>query len=198
MNIINTLNKAQSKLLKIHCYKKDRIIFHQGDKCTEIGIIITGEVSIVSYLIDGSEIVYNSLKQDEIFGNNLIFSTSPYHKGNIIANKDCQIAYIKKSDLLKILQNNESFLLEYLKLQSDFTKKLNDNIKLLSIPSAEERFYYYMNTHSNIVEYDSISRLCKNIYLKRETLSRLLSKLVKNGVVKRESNYIMLVNHKEK
>ena len=192
MNILDTLKPSQLRHIKIKDLKKDTILFYENDLCKTIGIIIEGEVSIVSYLEDGNEIIYNTLYKDGIFGNNLIFSSSPYYKGNIIINKDSKIAFIEKNELIALLKSNESFMIEYLKIHSNFTKALNDKIKLLSISNAEERLYFYMHENRNEIRYKSITALAKELYLERETLSRLLSKLIKeNKIVKKEKTIIL-------
>ena len=193
MNILEHLNKTQIKLIETKNYKKNLTIIHEGDFCSRIGIVLSGEISIVSYLADGSEIIYNTLHSDDIFGNNLIFSSSPYYKGNVITNTDCKIAFIDKKDLLKILKDNENFFIHYLKIQSDFGKQLNQKIKLLSISSAKERLLYYFHLNNNIIELNSISSLAKQLYLQRETLSRVLSKLEKEKLIKRDNNSIILL-----
>lgn len=193
MKILDTLKPAQQKLLNMRPLKKGTVLFHENDKCESIGIVINGQISIVSYLIDGKEIVYNQITNNGIFGNNLVFSSEPYYKGNIIVDVDSEIAFINKKDLVKLLSDNDLFLTEYLKIQSDFGKTLNNKIKLLSIDSAEERFYFYMHEHSNAIKYSSISDLAKKLYLKRETLSRLISKLLKQKKIKKDKEYITLL-----
>lgn len=193
MKILDTLKPAQQKLLNMRFLKKGTVLFHENDKCESIGIVINGQISIVSYLIDGKEIVYNQITNNGIFGNNLVFSSEPYYKGNIIVDVDSEIAFINKKDLVKLLSDNDLFLTEYLKIQSDFGKTLNNKIKLLSIDSAEERFYFYMHEHSNAIKYSSISDLAKKLYLKRETLSRLISKLLKQKKIKKDKEYITLL-----
>ena len=193
MKILDTLKPAQQKLLNMRSLKKGTVLFHENDKCESIGIVINGQISIVSYLIDGKEIVYNQITNNGIFGNNLVFSSEPYYKGNIIIDVDSEIAFINKKDLVKLLSDNDLFLTEYLKIQSDFGKTLNNKIKLLSIDSAEERFYFYMHEHSNAIKYSSISDLAKKLYLKRETLSRLISKLLKQKKIKKDKEYITLL-----
>lgn len=193
MKILDTLKPTQQKLLNMRSLKKGTVLFHENDKCESIGIVINGQISIVSYLIDGKEIVYNQITNNGIFGNNLLFSSEPYYKGNIIVDIDSEIAFINKKDLVKLLSDNDLFLTEYLKIQSDFGKTLNNKIKLLSIDSAEERFYFYMHEHSNAIKYSSISDLAKKLYLKRETLSRLISKLVKQKKIKKDKESITLL-----
>ena len=193
MNIIDYLAPAQKKKLKYIKPSKGTTLFLENDKCSSIGIVINGQVSIVSYLNDGKEIIYNVLKENEIFGNNLIFSSDPYYKGNIITNEDSLIAMVSKKHLCEILSSNNKFMIEYLRISSDFAKKLNNNIKLLSIDSVEERFLFYLHEHQNKIEYSSISSLASLIYVERETLSRLISKLLKqNKIIKKDKTIELL------
>lgn len=193
MNILDYLSLSQQKKIKHQKYKKGSLIYSENDKCTSIGIVLSGQVSIVSYLEDGNEVVYNVIKENGIFGNNLIFSSSPYYKGNIITNEDSLIAFIPKNLLIELLSSNKEFMVEYLKIQSDFTKTLNNTIKLLSMDSAEMRLYYYLHENNNEIIFDSITDLSKKLFIQRETLSRLLSKLERQKKIKRNSNTIKLL-----
>ena len=152
-----------------------------------------GHADIISYLQDGTEIIYNRLQTDDVFGNNLLFSSDPRYKGNIIAKSDCQIALLKKEQLIRLLKNNEAFLKEYLKIQSDQGKKLNSRIRLLSQNSARARFFCYMHDHHDRISYTSINDLAKDLYLSREALSRLLSSLEKEKRIIRERKTIHLL-----
>jgi len=42
---------------------------------------------------------------------------------------------------------------------------------------------YYLRKNNNVIKYDSITSLANNLYLTRETTSRLISKLVKDKVI---------------
>jgi len=193
MNILETLSKKQLNLIEYKDYKSGLTLFYEDDLCKSIGIVLKGQLSIVTYLEDGNEVIYNILKENEIFGNNLIFSSEPYYKGNIITNVDCKIAFISKANLISLLTSNSDFMIEYLRIQSNFGKKLNNTIKLLSIASAQDRFYFYMHENKNRITYTSISELAKRLYIKRETLSRLLSKLEKEKKISKDTKKIILI-----
>ena len=190
MNITDLLSNKEKKTLIIKSLKKDDILFYELDLCECIGIILEGSVNITSYLEDGKQIIYNTINKDGIFGNNLLFSSNPYFKGDIQANCDTKIALIYKNNLIKLLQSNEQFLIEYIKHQSNFAKQLNSRIKLLSIDNAEERFYYYLHENNNIINIESVSELSRNLNLQRETVSRLLSKLIKENKIIKTKNII--------
>ena len=178
-NILFTLTTQESQLVRYVNLIKGQMLFNEGDLCECIGIVINGEIEIISYTATGREIIYNSLNQNMVFGNNLIFSSDPHYKGAVVAKNDAKIGLIYKKDLIYLLQNNENFMLSYLCYQSDTGKQLNATIKLLSIDSAEERLLYYTYRNSGVIRYKSITQLASTLHLQRETLSRLISRLVK-------------------
>lgn len=193
MNILDTIKPSKLSTINVKTLNKGDVLFRENDKCEYIGVVTEGQVSIVTYLEDGKEVIFNTLNPGDIFGNNLIFSSEPYYKGNIITNVNSKVALISKEELVSLLRSNEEFMIEYFKIQSNFSKDLNDRIKLLSMNCAEDRFYYYMHQHKNKVAYSSISELAKQLYIKRETLSRLISKLIKQKKITKNKDTITLL-----
>ena len=123
-----------------------------------------------------------------------MFSEKPFYKGYVIAKTDSVIWLINKDNLLKILQSNISFLNVYLSTQAEFSKNLNSTIKILSLNSAEDRFLYYLK-QNHPLKVKSITSLANSLYLSRETLSRLISRLHKENTIKVEDKKISLVNY---
>ena len=192
MKIFNTLTAKEKKLAKIVRIKKGHILFREEDKCKYLGIVIKGNLSITSFTLLGHEIIYNTLKDNEMFGNNLLFSKNPYYKGDVSANEDSEVALLKKEDVLYLLKNNNSFLNHFLSANSENSIKLNSKIKLLSLESAEDRFIYYMDMNDNEITFDSITSLAKELSLQRETLSRLISKMEKKGQIIKKDHSISM------
>ena len=191
MKLFELLTKEDIKLSRLFKYKKEQILFNEDDECLYVGIVIKGEIKIASFTLSGQEIVYNIIKEGQMFGNNLIFSDYPHFRGTVIASSDGEIILFNKENLLKILQSNLSFLEAYLSLQAEFSKRLNNTIKLLSLSSAEERLLYYLK-QNNPLKIKSISSLSEFLYLSREATSRLVSKMVKEGKINRNGNMLYL------
>lgn len=191
--ILDYLNNNEKELIKYLDVSDNKVLFHEDDKCFCVGIVVKGQVKISTFLNNGNEVIYNTLNVDQMFGNNLIFSNQPYYRGDVKADKGSRIALIYKDDLIKILKSNEEFLFAYLNIQSEFTKTLNSNIKLLSITNAKERLIYYLHINNNKIEFKTISELAKNLYLERETLSRTISKMIKDKLIYRDNNKIGLL-----
>ena len=194
--LLNVLSKEEHKLVKGYQVAKNSVIYHEGDTCENVGIIISGKIDIVSYSFQGREMLINSLKAGELFGNNLIFSSSPIYKGDVIAKEKAVIAFINKEDLVTLLQNNKEFLELYLQAQSDKAKLLTARIQLLSFPNAEERLFYYASKNHNVIEYKNVTTLAATIGVQRETLSRLLTSLIERHLIKKEKGKITVLKKK--
>lgn len=192
-SLYDALTKKEKEMIRITSYKKETIIFHEDDFCDVICIILEGAIDILSYSFSGKEIVYNNLKEGDVFGNNLIFSDKPYFRGNVISKEKTKLAIIHKNTLIKLLKENESFLIEYLRIQSNFGKSLNARIKLLGLDNAEDRFMYYMYLNKGSITFKNITSLSQTLGLARETLSRLISRLIKENKIIRNKNNIKLV-----
>ncbi len=193
MKIFELLSSNEIKLGRLLKFKKEQILFHEDDECLYVGIVVKGEIKIVSFSLSGQEIVYNVIKENQMFGNNLLFSKNPYYKGHVLASSDGELLLFNKENLLKILQSNKDFLSTYLSQQAEFSKNLNSAIKLLSLNSAEERLLYYLKEH-NPLRFKSISSLAESLYLSREATSRLVSKMIKENKVNRNGNILYMPN----
>jgi len=193
MNIIALLNEKEKERPIYKELRKGETLFYENDRCGEIGIVKYGKLLITSYPENGNPIIYNRLKEDDMFGNNLLFSSQPFYKGDVIAESDSGIILIKKDVLIGFLEENTDFLLAYLQIQADSGKRLHSRIRLLSIDSAQERFITYLRENGNKITYSSVSDLADDLFIRRETLSRLLSKLIKNKVVIKDGKTVRLL-----
>ena len=193
-NILSTLTKEEQKLIQVKSAKPGEFLFREGELCSAISIVISGEVKISSTTYSGQELVFNVLEKNEIFGHNLIFSDNPYYKGDVRAVKETVLVNISKENLTSILQSNKDFLLMYLNIQSNFGKKLNSTIKMLSFTSIEERFMFYLHEQKGEIKFHSITDLANLLHISREALSRLLTKLEKENVIKRSPHQIYKIN----
>lgn len=191
-NFITLLSKYPQCIEKRH-FKSGKTIFYENDTCQAIAVVKSGEIIIKSYFSSGKEVTYNVLEEGQMFGNNLIFSSNPKYRGDVVSQKESEIWFLSKDNLLQILKNDEDFLIMYLTKQSDFSKTLNLKIKLLTISGAEDRLIYYLTFNKNRIIYKSITKLADELYLTRESLSRTITKLVKLKKIKKSEKTLELV-----
>ena len=196
--ILNVLTKKEHQLVKGYQIAKGNIIYHEGDVCENIGIVISGKIDIISYSFEGKEQLINTLKAGEIFGNNLLFSSEPLYRGDVVAKEKSVVAFINKENLVFLLQNNAEFLNLYLKAQSDKAKALTARIQLLSFTNAEERLFYYASKNDGVIIFKNVTSLAATIGVQRETLSRLLTNLIERHLIKKEKGKITVIKKKRR
>ncbi len=191
MNLLDYLSKEELTLFKISTYKKGDIIFHENDKCNYTFIILEGEIKIVSYSLNGDENIISIHKKNDIFANALIFSSNPYFLGDIICNTNSKILSISKSNLIKILQTNKQFLINYINVISEKTINLNIRTKLLGHKNIRSRIIYYFEiNHYKIPK--NISKMSKELILPRPSVSREIHKMINENIIIEEKKYLYL------
>ena len=75
MKLIDLLTEKEKQNIIYKSLSKGEFLFNEGIACEYLGIVISGNIKIISYSFSGNEIIYNSLFEGDIFGNNLIFSS---------------------------------------------------------------------------------------------------------------------------
>ena len=183
-DIINNANEIKE-------YAKDEVVFNENDECTMLGIVLKGKLLIASYTYNGSEIIFNNISENEIFGHSLIFSSTPYYKGKIVSESNSKVAFINKDRLSKILKSPE-MLNNYLSIINDELLKTKEKTRILSFDSTTDRLLYYLTIHDKVV-IESISSLAKTLSVTRESLSRTLKKLAEANVISFEGKCITLL-----
>ncbi|MBR5750209.1 MAG: Crp/Fnr family transcriptional regulator, partial [Bacilli bacterium] len=146
---------------------------------------------ISSYSYGGKEIVYNLIGPGAMFGNNLLYADDKRYKGNVVAKKKTTLYLINKTSLMKLLAQNPKFLEFFLSTASNKVKDLNARVRLLSFQVLEERLMFLIHENKGILPYVSITSLASELGAERETLSRLVSRLSREGTIRKEKHRLI-------
>ena len=192
MKILDYIEKNKNSVEEA-TYQKGETIFYENDLCFKVGVVKNGEITIRSFFANGKEVTYNTITKGQMFGNNLIYSSNPYYRGDVISETNSTVFFINKETLLKMLSGDSDFLQEYLTEQSDFSKQLNLKIKLLTINNAEDRLIYYLTINKGTISYKTITTLANELFLTRESLSRTIKKLIDKKVIKNSLKTLTLI-----
>lgn len=190
MNILNLLNQKEKEKISYLNLKQNQILFHEGEECKSIFIIIEGQITILNYSINGNEEIISILNKNDVFGNALIFSNNNYYLGEIIATKPTKLAIINKNELISLLQNNKSFLECYINLIAEKTIKFTIKTKLLSHKNIRSRIIYYLEINNYSIK-KNISFLAKELVLPRPSVSREISKMINEDIIYIKNNKII-------
>lgn len=187
MQLLELLNADEKKLFKTRTYQANSMVKNEGDICDHLGIVIDGEINISTYTYNEKKENITMLASGELFGQFLIFNESNIYLGSAIANKKTTMAFISKDNLLKLFQSNEEFLKTYLEIICTESIRNKNQSKMLAHKNIRDRImYYFENIAKNkVVNIKNVTNLSAIISLPRPSVSRELSKMEKDGVIKR-------------
>ena len=111
-----------------------------------------------------------------------------------ITSKKTKIAYISKANLILLLSSNKAFLEEYLKLICDEAVKIKQQAKLLAHKNIRDRIMFYLMNHQKdkIVYLKSVTFLANKLSIPRPSISRELTNMENDGLIKRAGKLIYI------
>lgn len=185
-------------MLEIKDYKKNEIIYNENDKCNNISLIIFGSINIYTYTYTEKDYSIATLKENDMFGQFLLFSKNPYYLGNIVATQTCRIVNISKKNLLTLFQKDITFLENALELFSNNVKEIQERVKILSQKSIKDSVMFYLKekerkTGSCFISIPKKEILAKYLNIPRPSLSRVLIELKQEGVINSSKNIIEII-----
>lgn len=179
-------------------YKKNQIVFHEGEQCKYICFVNYGALTISTITTNEKEETIQTLKDGDLFGDLLIFSNHPIYLGDVIVNKKSSITFISKEELIKLFQTDRELLLTFLNIASNKTQKIKQQNKLLAHKSIPDRLLYYFSLiskeqKSKVIKIPKITQISLELSLPRESVSRVIKELVEKGIIKKDKKYITLL-----
>lgn len=173
-------------------FRKNQIILSEEDTQNYMYIILAGKVKAVHFNSDGKEHILAVRKTGDFFGEMALLDgkTAP---ATVIAMEDTTLVIISKKDF-EVLLKKEKVLRELISVLCERLRESWMMNKVLSLHDAEDRIRTLLRlmgihfgikdqrgilitlklTHQDIADYSSLSR---------ETVTRLLNKLIKTGEI---------------
>ncbi len=207
-NLFNNLKEDEIILLlknfnaEIRDYTKSSIIIDTFDFVDSIYIILCGRVEVSKIYEDSHKNIVNILTDGDIFAEAILFSSVPKSPISVISLSDSKILKIKA--LTSILDSNIAYLKNIfienlLKIISDKNKFLSLKNDILSQKSLRQKIIMYFkylskiqNTREVTIPYNR-DKLAEFISADRSALSRELSRLDKENIIKIDGNKVILI-----
>lgn len=171
-------------------FSAGQLLFLEGDECTHVGCVLSGEVVIRSIGPDGREFIIQTLKPGNYFGDVLLFAHANRHYlGNVTALVETRIAFYTPDSFVRLLQSSKEGLIAYLQQLAEKTYELKQDLKLLGQPSLRDRILFYLFSEaekqgSKTVELSlNQEELSEKMHVARPSLSREFSQLKKDGFI---------------
>jgi CRP-like cAMP-binding protein/CheY-like chemotaxis protein len=204
---LNTLigkNEGLAELKKIiqekksRLFKKNQVIYYDGDKGTGLYLVISGKVKTIRLAEDGRELMTGIIGIDEYLGVNALLSNEAY-TDTATALEDSIVVQIPKDQLEQILNLYPEVAREFIKLLANDIREKEDQLMQLAYYSVRKRMAEtIMRLHrrqQDAGEGFKITRedLAAMAGIATETVSRTLSDFKDEGLIEKKGSLITLL-----
>lgn len=196
-SIDNLLSKSN---YSINYYNKDTFIAYEGDSCTSIGIVLSGNIEIQKAFASGKTVTIAKLSSGNIFGEVIIFSEVNKYPSTILSASDTSVLFISKTDIIKLCSLNNIMLSNFMGLLSNKILVLNKKLKNLSYETLRQRITnllleYYTTSNCLMFQLEySRQEMAEQLGVPRPSLSRELSNMKNDGLIDYHKNTFKILD----
>jgi CRP/FNR family transcriptional regulator, dissimilatory nitrate respiration regulator len=175
-------------------------VFTEGEDTLGFYVVVRGRVKIFKVSPDGKEQVLHIVGFPEPFGEVPVFAGGTF-PANAQVIEDTSLVYFPRNTFIDLIKKDPLLAMNMLSLLSrrlmQFTG-LVEGLALKEVPSRLASYLIYLSkhsSHSNIIELDISKTLLSNVLgTIPETVSRILSKMISEGLISVKGRRITLID----
>lgn len=174
-------------------YKDNQIIFNKDDTIKKFGIVIEGQLNLVSQKYNGTRVIVTTLEQNDLFGEALAFSSykeTPYDLVSFGNSKVLIIPYgIFFNMCREVCVFHRTLISNMLTILADKIVVLNNKMHILNAETLKGRIAVYLLSlykKTNTAIFDMPMKrqeLADFLNVKRPSLSRELSSMQQDNII---------------
>ncbi|MDQ5769736.1 Crp/Fnr family transcriptional regulator [Thiothrix subterranea] len=192
------------KQLTVRRYEKRDIILQKGATDGELLFLLAGQLHVVDYTLQGKEVFLHVIQPGDYFGELSVIDGAP-RSASIVAIKESVVAFLSKRHALNLFYNYPSVIERLLIRFAQVIRQASGRQMLLSIPSAHARVYVMLarmvrspdlHAETSTVTLENVptqQEIAGMVNTTRETVSRAMQTLVKEGIIKRDKRKIVVL-----
>lgn len=181
-------------------FQRGGLIFSEGDAGTGFYVIIDGRVKIFKLSFDGKEQILHILGPGEPFAEVAVFTGSTY-PANAVALEKSRLFFFPRKAFAELIANQPALAMKMLATLSLRLKQFTHMIEALSLKEVPGRLAAYIlvdskqnSTEQTIKLTVSKTQLASLLGTIPETLSRILAKMNKQGLIDIEGSTITILD----
>jgi CRP-like cAMP-binding protein len=183
-----------------HSYQRGQIIFAEGDEGTGFYVLIAGKVKIFKLSPEGKEQILHVLGPGEPFGEAAVFVGQPFPAHAETLEKS-RIFFFPRAAFIELIKGDPSMALNMLAILSLRLRKftaLVEDLSLKEVPGRLAAYLFYMSEQrdgSDDLKLDiAKNQLASLLGTIPETLSRILTRMVRQGLIRLDGSRIKIVD----
>jgi CRP/FNR family transcriptional regulator, dissimilatory nitrate respiration regulator len=187
----------------IKSFQRGQTIFSEGEPGTGFYVVLSGKVKIYKLSAEGKEQILHIFGGGEPFGEVPVFEGRPF-PAHAVALEESQCLFFPRQAFVDLIGKNPSLSLNMLAVLSRRLRRftvLVDDLSLKEVPGRLAAHLLYLsdrNAGADDLELDvPKGQLAGMLGTIPETLSRILTKMVKQGLIESDGPRIRIVDREE-
>ncbi len=175
--------------IQVRRYAPGALIHLAEDPCRGIEAIVSGQVTIEHSDEQGRFEVITDVGAGDLIGGQVVFSRQPVYPMTLMAAGETILIALERALLVRLLQENESFLMAFLRLISDNASRLSDKIRQTLRRSIRENLVGLISQEIRRQGTNAIllplskKALAERWGVQRTSISRELQKMSQDGLL---------------
>ncbi len=211
ITLFKGLNQEQLGCIKskstLYTYPRGSILFVEGQETNGTYIVLSGLIKVVKLHKEGREKTLAILRRGDILGEMTLFETTA-RSANAETMEESTVLYIPNADFKQLLLDIPQLALEVIGILADRLRHTDQQIQELLFFNARGRIIcnlLHLAAGHGIIENNLIkislrlthAELANLVGVSRETVTKVLDDLKKDGLIKIKNRQLWLLNTEE-
>jgi CRP-like cAMP-binding protein len=190
----------QGNLRRIKTYAKGSLIAQAGEELSSMQILLQGTVKGEMVDVAGKVIKIEDIAPPRPLAPAFLFGQHNRYPVNISAAEDVKILSIPRDSFLRILQENEKVLVNFINILSNRGQFLSNKIKFLSFTGIKGKLARYLLDlreqagSGQLVLPHSQAQLAELFGVARPSIGRALGELNQDGIIQTEGKHVEILD----
>lgn len=173
---------------KIKIYKKDNILFYEGELPNKLFVLLEGKIKLYKMLGERESILHFMNKTGFIAEMPSFMSLT--YPANAMCMQECRILEVGMEELKDIMLKNGEFCLSFIASLCQKIRILESHISKSAL-SLEERLLDFISNNNENLENMSQKSIAFELNTSAESLSRVIKKLKNKGILSTKNGKII-------
>ncbi len=188
-----------------HCDANGQILARDSDS-RDVFFVVHGTVRVVNFSVSGREVSYATIREGDYFGELSAVDGEP-RSASVVAHEDCVLASLSPEGFAELISSNPQVAMRTMRKLALIIRITNDRIMDLTTLGAHQRVFLELLRLSSedpvnpggwvIYPLPTQSQIASRAGTTRETVARVLGRLVKEDIVSRKGKSLYVRNMDE-
>jgi CRP-like cAMP-binding protein len=187
----------------VKSFSKGQTIAQRDEEVRNLCIVVEGVVKGEMVDFSGKILKIEEIQAPQPLAHAVMFSNHNRFPVDVVALVDCKILFISKADVLRLMQNNEVILSNFLRAVSNRAHFLTNKLWFLSFRTIKEKVAHYLlslarsETKTTIVLPKTHQELAEFFGVTRPSLARVFAEMQYEGIITVNRREVIIINRQK-